>query len=149
MMTVRFISRVTGRQIKSANIDETFVRGKRSALKEVCDSYINGLYMFNNTLYSGGEIEATRNTINDLTEREKVMLLKQNGVYRSAAERAVKDDMVIFYPDTNDGMKDYFNNRVDFCSPKDKKHGWNRLDKVDYFDEYGNFLCAYRYDYYV
>lgn len=84
-----------------------------------------------------------------LTTHEKIMLLMQNGIYRSATERAVKEDMVIFYPDTNDGMKDYFATLYNESNVRIKKHEWNRLDKVDYFDEYGNFLCAYRYDYFV
>lgn len=149
MMTVRFISRITGRQIKSANIDETYVISKRRALMEVCDSYINGLYVFNDTFYELSEISATVKPLTDLTDREKIALLIQSGVYKSAAERAVKEDMVIFYLDNNDGMKEYFYNLCDVDDGRDKRHMWNRLDKVDYFDEYGNFLCTYRYDYFV
>ena len=148
-MTVRFISRITGRQIKSANIDETYVISKRSALMEVCDDYVNGLFVFNDTFYALSEISATVKPLTDLTEREKIALLTQSGIYKSAAERAVKEDMVVFYPDNNDGMKDYFATLYNESNVKIKKHAWNRLDKVDYFDEYGNCLGAYRYDYFV
>ena len=148
-MLVRFISKETGRQIKSAIIDDHVI-SKRRALMEVCDEYTdNGLFMFNGIFYALSEIATTAKQLTDLTEREKIMLLTRNGIYKSAAERAVTDGMVIFYPDTNDGMKDYFDNHTDLCSPKDKKHEWNRLDKVDYLDEYGNFLGTYRYDYFV
>lgn len=149
-MKVRFISKETGRQIKSAAIAESYVTSKRTALMEVCDEYTdNGLFMFNGLCYTLSEIVVTVKPLTDLTDGEKIMLLTQDGIYKSAAERAVKKDIVIFYPDTNDGMKDYFDSRSDLCSPKDKKHEWNRLDKVNYFDEYCNFLGAYRYDYFV
>lgn len=150
MMTVRFISRRTGRQIKSATIDETIIPiSKRRALMEVCDDYVNGLFVFNDTFYELSEISATVKPLTDLTEREKIALLTQSGIYKSAAERAVKEDMVVFYLDNNDGMKDYFATLYNESNVKIKKHAWNRLDKVDYFDEYGNFLGAYRYDYFV
>lgn len=149
MMTVRFISKVTGRQIKSATIDETGIMSKRRALMEVCDDYVNGLFVFNDSFYMSYEISITTKPLSDLTEREKIALLTQSGVYKIAAERAVREDMVIFYPDNNDGMKDYFHNLCDVDDVREKKHMWNKLNKVDYFDEYCNFLGAYRYDYFV
>lgn len=70
-------------------------------------------------------------------------------IERIAAQRAVKEGTVIFYPNTNEGLEDYSENRSDLCDSKDKENEWNKLDKVSHFDDYGNFLGTYRYDYFL
>lgn len=152
MVKVRIIVKETGRQIKSVIIDDRHLTSKEDTLWKVCDNYNDGIYLFNGIPYMSNELAYTYTSIDSptmLTTYEKIALLMQDGIYRSAAERAVKEDMVVFYPDTNDGMKDYFSTMHNEDSAKVKKHAWNKLSKVDYFDEYSNFLGAYRYDYFV
>lgn len=152
MVKVRIIVKKTGRQIKSVIIDDRHLTSKDDTLWKVCDNYNDGIYLFNGIPYMSSELAYTYAPIDTpitLTTYEKITLLMQNGIYRSAAERVVKEDMVIFYPDNSDGMKDYFATLYNESNVKVKKHAWNRLDKVDYFDEFGNFLGAYRYDYFV